>query len=192
MVRNEPIKLNDVQDSISHGIGLVPEDRKKEGILKDRSVAINMAMPTMRKFTDMTGVIKQDYLHKTAYQIMSDLNLRPLDVERPIGTLSGGNQQKVIIGRWLAAETEIFLFDEPTRGIDIGAKSEIYDVIEKLAKNGKVVLVISSEMPEIIRISDRVLVMREGELVAELKGDEINEANIAQYAIGQEKRQTLA
>lgn len=192
LVRNKPIKPNNVQDSISHGIGLVPEDRKKEGILKDRSVAINMAMPTMRKFTDATGVIKQDYLHKTAYQIMSDLNLRPLDVERPIGTLSGGNQQKVIIGRWLAAETEIFLFDEPTRGIDIGAKSEIYDVIEKLAQNGKVVLVISSEIPEIIRISDRVLVMREGELVAELKGDEINEANIAQYAIGQEKRQTLA
>ena len=123
---------------------------------------------------------------------MSDLNLRPLEVQRPIGTLSGGNQQKVIIGRWLAAETEIFLFDEPTRGIDIGAKSEIYEVIEKLAQNGKVILVISSEMPEIIRISDRVLVMREGEIVAELKGNDITEANIAQYAIGQEKRQTFA
>lgn len=192
LVHGVPIKLNDVHDSIGHGIGLVPEDRKKEGILKDRSVAINMAIPTMSKFTDATGVIRSDRLHKVAYVVMSDLNLKPLDVGRAVGTLSGGNQQKVIIGRWLAAETEIFLFDEPTRGIDIGAKSEIYEVIEKLAQSGKVVLVISSEMPEIIRISDRVLVMREGELVAELKGGEITEANIAQYAIGQEKRQTSA
>ena len=191
-VYGKPIKLHDVQQAIEQGIGLVPEDRKKEGILRDRSVAINMAMPTLKKFTNVTYMIDNKQLHNTAYNIMSDLNLRPLEVQRPIGTLSGGNQQKVIIGRWLAAETEIFLFDEPTRGIDIGAKSEIYEVIEKLAQNGKVILVISSEMPEIIRISDRVLVMREGEIVAELKGNDITEANIAQYAIGQEKRQTFA
>ena len=116
---------------------------------------------------------------------MKGLNLHPLDVDRAIGTLSGGNQQKVIIGRWLASGTEIFLFDEPTRGIDVGAKSEIYAVIEDLARQGKVVMVISSEMPEIIRISDRVLVMREGQIVAELEGDEINESNLGSYAIGQ-------
>ena len=123
---------------------------------------------------------------------MKGLNLRPLDVDRAIGTLSGGNQQKVIIGRWLASGTEIFLFDEPTRGIDVGAKSEIYDAIEELAKQGKAILVISSEMPEIIRISDRVMVMRDGEIVAQLEGEDINEATIGQYSIGQAKKQTEA
>ncbi len=188
IVKGEAIKLYDVADAISHGIGLVPEDRKLEGILKSRSININMAMPAMSRYTSC-GFIKRGYLRSIAYDVMKSLNLRPLDVDRAIGTLSGGNQQKVIIGRWLASGTEIFLFDEPTRGIDVGAKSEIYDVIEDLAKQGKAVLVISSEMPEIIRISDRVMVMRDGEIVAELKGDDINESTIGQYAIGQAKKQ---
>lgn len=117
------------------------------------------------------------------YSVMEELNLRPLDIHKPIGTLSGGNQQKVIIGRWVAAHTQVFLFDEPTRGIDIGAKSEIYNLIEKLASEGNAIIVVSSEMPEIIRISDRVLVMREGKITAELIGDDINEENMARYAI---------
>ncbi|HBO38914.1 MAG TPA: sugar ABC transporter ATP-binding protein [Pasteurellaceae bacterium] len=190
LIRGKPVSSNNIHAAIKNGIGLVPEDRKKEGILRDRSVAINMAISAMRNFSQM-GFIKNGYLRSTAYKIMSELKLKPLDVDRTIGTLSGGNQQKVIIGRWLAAGTEIFLFDEPTRGIDIGTKSEIYSLIEQLAKDGKVILVVSSELPEIIRISDRVLVMREGEVVAELVGEEINEANIAQYAIGQEKQLSL-
>lgn len=114
---------------------------------------------------------------------MSDLRLRPPNVRQAIGTFSGGNQQKAIIGRWLAASTEIFLFDEPTRGIDVGAKSEIYNLIEELAKAGKAIIVVSSEMPEIIRLSDRVLVMQEGRLVANLQKNDITEDRIAHYAI---------
>ena len=191
IVKGESIKLNDVHEAIRHGIGLVPEDRKLEGILKSRSININMGMPSMSKYTK-GGFIKRGFLRKKSYEIMKGLNLRPLDVDRAIGTLSGGNQQKVIIGRWLASGTEIFLFDEPTRGIDVGAKSEIYDAIEELAKQGKAILVISSEMPEIIRISDRVMVMRDGEIVAQLEGEDINEATIGQYSIGQAKKQTEA
>lgn len=183
LVHGKPLKLNSVKASIASGIGLVPEDRKLEGILKARSININMAMPAMHQYTSM-GLIRRGYLRGIAYKIMKGLNLHPLDVDRAIGTLSGGNQQKVIIGRWLASGTEIFLFDEPTRGIDVGAKSEIYAVIEELASQGKVVMVISSEMPEIIRIADRVMVMREGEISAELIGDEINEENLGTYAIG--------
>jgi ribose transport system ATP-binding protein len=104
-------------------------------------------------------------------------------VLRPIGSFSGGNQQKAIIGRWLAAGTKIFLFDEPTRGIDVGAKAEIYDLIERLAKEGKAVLFVSSELPEVIRLADRVLVMREGKISATLGPDQITEANIARHAI---------
>lgn len=184
LVKGEKLKLHSVKDSIAHGIGLVPEDRKLEGILKAQSININMAMPDMKRYTSFS-FIKRNFLRKIAFDIMKGLNLHPLDVDRAIGTLSGGNQQKVIIGRWLASGTEIFLFDEPTRGIDVGAKSEIYAVIEDLARQGKVVMVISSEMPKIIRISDRVLVMREGQIVAELEGDEINESNLGSYAIGQ-------
>ena len=99
---------------------------------------------------------------------MREVGLRPLDVTRPIGSFSGGNQQKAIIGRWLAADSRIFLFDEPTRGIDVGAKAEIYELIERLAAEGRAIIVVSSELPEVIRVSDRVLVMREGRIAATL------------------------
>ncbi|KGQ70086.1 ABC transporter [Chelonobacter oris] len=185
-VNGQALTLHSARAAIKMGIGLVPEDRKKEGILKDRSVSINIAMPSMRRFS-RSGFIRKSYLQAISHQLMMDLNLKPLNLDKTVGTFSGGNQQKVIIGRWLAAGTKIYLFDEPTRGIDIGTKSEIYNLIENLAQAGNVVLVVSSEMPEIIRVSDRVLVMKEGKIAAELIGDDINETNIGQYAIGQEK-----
>ncbi|WP_447877456.1 sugar ABC transporter ATP-binding protein [Serratia fonticola] len=182
LVEGSPVKKLNVSSAIKAGIGLVPEDRKKEGIIKERAVKMNMALPSMSNFTRY-GWLKKTKLNQLALEVMTDLNLRPLNIDKPIGILSGGNQQKVIIGRWVAADNKVFLFDEPTRGIDIGAKSEIYNLIEKLAKQGKAIVVVSSEMPEIIRISDRVLVMREGKITRELKGDDITEENIARYAI---------
>ncbi len=143
---------------------------------------MNMALPSMHRFTS-AGLMNQARLDREALRVMGDLKLRPLDIEKTIGTLSGGNQQKVIIGRWVAADANVFLFDEPTRGIDIGAKSEIYHLIEKLAQAGKAIVVVSSEMTEIMRISDRVLVMREGRITKELTGSAITEENIARYAI---------
>lgn len=181
-VNGQPVRNHDVSAAIRAGIGLVPEDRKKEGIIKARAVKMNMALPSLRQFT-RAGLVSTENLNRAAQEVMSDLKLRPLDIEKTIGTLSGGNQQKVIIGRWVAADANVFLFDEPTRGIDIGAKSEIYNLIEKLAQAGKAIVVVSSEMTEIIRISDRVLVMREGKITRELTGDAITEENIARYAI---------
>lgn len=181
-VEGVAVKNHNVSAAIRAGIGLVPEDRKKEGIIKERAVKMNMALPSMGRFTRF-GLLKRHQLDQTALEVMTDLRLRPLNIEKPIGTLSGGNQQKVIIGRWVAADNKVFLFDEPTRGIDISAKSEIYNLIEKLAQQGKAIVVVSSEMPEIMRISDRVLVMREGKITKELNGDEITEENIARYAI---------
>ncbi|WP_432371683.1 sugar ABC transporter ATP-binding protein [Pantoea allii] len=181
-VNGQPVPNHNISAAIKAGIGLVPEDRKKEGIIKARSVKMNMALPSMRQFT-LAGVINKLRLNRVAHDVMSDLKLRPMDIEKTIGTLSGGNQQKVIIGRWVAADAKVFLFDEPTRGIDIGAKSEIYNLIERLAQAGKAIIVVSSEMTEIIRISDRVLVMREGKITKELKGEAITEDNIARFAI---------
>ena len=181
-VDEQEIEHLNVTSAIKAGIGLVPEDRKKDGIIKQRSVSINMALPSMHQYKK-SMLIDKTRLDADATRIMSDLKLRPMNIEKYIGTLSGGNQQKVIIGRWIAADAKVFLFDEPTRGIDVGAKSEIYNLIEKLAKEGKAIIVVSSEMPEIMRVADRILVMREGKVAKELAGDEITEENIARYAI---------
>ena len=175
------------RDAIGAGIGLLPEERKREGIVRDRSVAANIALPCFSKFSRF-GLIRRRKLTRETTELMEQMNLRPPDVSRKIGQFSGGNQQKAIIGRWLAADVDILLFDEPTRGIDIGAKSEIYALIERLASQGKSVIVVSSELPEILRVSDRVAVMREGELAGIIEGDAITEGAIAALAIPQSKR----
>lgn len=167
---------------IRAGLGLVPEERKRDGIVRHRPVTSNIGLPAMRRFSRF-GLIRKAMLRARSEDLMKEVGLRPLDVTLPIGSFSGGNQQKAIIGRWLAAGTEIFLFDEPTRGIDVGAKAEIYDLIERLASEGKAVLFVSSELPEVIRLADRVLVMREGRISATLTPGQITEANIARHAI---------
>jgi ribose transport system ATP-binding protein len=167
---------------IRAGLGLVPEERKRDGIIRHRPVASNIGLPAMRQFSRL-GLIRKAHLKNRATALMQEVRLRPLDVTRAIGSFSGGNQQKAIIGRWLATNTRIFLFDEPTRGIDVGAKAEIYDLIEKLARDGCAIIVVSSELPEVIRVSDRVLVMREGRISATLGTADITEANIARNAI---------
>ncbi|MEM8665518.1 MAG: sugar ABC transporter ATP-binding protein, partial [Pseudomonadota bacterium] len=164
------------------GIGLLPEERKRDGIIPIRPVDRNLALPAFARFT-RAGLIQRRRLRAEAQRLMTALDLRPLDVERPIALFSGGNQQKVIIGRWLAAGAEILLFDEPTRGVDVGAKSEIYALIEELAKEGKAIVVVSSELPELIRLADRVVVMREGELTADLPREHMNEETIMGYAL---------
>ena len=167
---------------IKAGLGLVPEERKRDGIIRHRPVTSNIGLPAMQRFSRL-GLIRKAHLKARSEALMQEVRLRPFDVTRAIGSFSGGNQQKAIIGRWLAADTRIFLFDEPTRGIDVGAKAEIYDLIEKLAREGRAVIVVSSELPEVIRLSDRVLVMREGRISATLGATEITEANIARNAI---------
>ncbi|RWP87189.1 MAG: sugar ABC transporter ATP-binding protein [Mesorhizobium sp.] len=172
------------RDAIAAGIGMVPEERKREGIVPLRSITSNMALASMNVFAPR-GVIDHTRLKQVAVDRMSRVNLRPFLLDRPIRLFSGGNQQKAIIGRWLAAGTRILLFDEPTRGIDVGAKAEIYHLIEELAAEGHAVIVVSSELPEVIRLADRVLVMREGTIAAELHRDDISEQAIAAHAIPQ-------
>ncbi|TJV26874.1 MAG: sugar ABC transporter ATP-binding protein [Mesorhizobium sp.] len=172
------------RDAIAAGIGLVPEERKREGIVPLRSITSNMALASMNVFAPR-GVIDHTRLKQVAVDRMSRVNLRPFLLDRPIRLFSGGNQQKAIIGRWLAAGTRILLFDEPTRGIDVGAKAEIYHLIEELAAEGHAVIVVSSELPEVIRLADRVLVMRDGTIAAELHRDDISEQAIAAHAIPQ-------
>jgi ribose transport system ATP-binding protein len=170
--------------AIATGIGLVPEERKRDGIIPQRSVVNNVALPSMKRFAPH-GLIRRGELRRVATRILTSINLRPLQIDRPIRLFSGGNQQKAIIARWIAADTQILLFDEPTRGIDVGAKAEIYGLIEQLAAQGKSIIVVSSELPEILRLADRVLVMRQGQIAAELQRDALSEQAIVAHAVPQ-------
>ena len=175
--------LSNPRAAIAAGIGLLPEERKREGIIPGRSVTSNMALPSMKRFSS-GGIINHGKLKRTAGDLLKHVNLRPFQLDRQIRLFSGGNQQKAIIARWLAAGSRILLFDEPTRGIDVGAKSEIYHLIEDLAAEGHSVIVVSSELPEVMRVSDRVLVMRDGAIVAELGRDGLSEETIVSHAVG--------
>ncbi|TJZ91413.1 sugar ABC transporter ATP-binding protein [Paracoccus gahaiensis] len=185
-LNGKPVDLRTPRSAIRAGIGLVPEERKKDGIVRERPVSSNIALPCMGRFTRF-GLVRRRALHAESTALMKKMGMRPPDVSRAIGTFSGGNQQKAIIGRWLAADVDILLFDEPTRGIDVGAKSEIYDLIAQLAQSGKSIIVVSSELPEIIRLSDRVMVMREGRIAAILDADQISEDAIVANAIPKSK-----
>jgi ribose transport system ATP-binding protein len=182
-VDGKPLVLSSPRAAIAAGIGLLPEERKREGIIPGRSVTINMALPSMGRFS-RGGIIQHGRLKRTAERLLKRVNLRPFLLDRPIRLFSGGNQQKAIIARWLAAGSKIILFDEPTRGIDVGAKAEIYHLIEELAAEGHSVIVVSSELPEVMRVSDRVLVMRDGTIVAEIGRDDLSEENIVLHAVG--------
>lgn len=168
--------------AIESGIALLPEDRKKEGIIPLRSVTSNVALPSSGKLTT-AGIIRYREARRRVDEQARSVNLRPLDIERPIRLFSGGNQQKAILCRWLMAGSEILVFDEPTRGIDVGAKGEIYRLIETLVSQGRSVIVISSELPEILRLCDNVLVMRSGEMAGTLTRNDLNEEAIMSLAI---------
>ncbi|AJC79247.1 sugar ABC transporter ATP-binding protein [Rhizobium etli bv. phaseoli str. IE4803] len=177
------LALSNPRAAIAAGIGLLPEERKREGIIPGRSVTSNMALPSMARFSK-AGIINHRKLNRTGEDLLKRVNLRPFQLDRQIKLFSGGNQQKAIIARWLAAGSRILLFDEPTRGIDVGAKSEIYHLIEDLAADGHCVIVVSSELPEVLRVSDRVLVMRDGAIAAELGRDQLSEETIVSHAVG--------
>jgi ribose transport system ATP-binding protein len=170
------------RDAIEGGIALLPEERKKDGIIPLRSITSNVALPRFGYLTRF-GLVKTADVRASVERLTEKVSLRPRDIDRPIRLFSGGNQQKAIICRWLMAEAQILIFDEPTRGIDVGAKSEIYRLIEDLAAEGRSIIVVSSELPEILRVADRVLVMRRGEATAMLDRKDLSEETIMRHAV---------
>ena len=164
------------------GIDLLPEDRRDEGLLLNRSLRENIGIGSLAKRTSY-GVLRLRTDLAEIERVAKQVDLRYASLDQQAGTLSGGNQQKLMLARTLAAEPRVLIFDEPTRGVDVGAKREIWQLIRELADRGKAVLVISSEIEEVLTLADRVLVMREGELVAEFDGDEATEEAIARAAI---------
>lgn len=185
-LNGKKLDINSPGDAIAVGIGYVPEDRKDQGLFLEMSAGKNIVL-NMLKQDAKAGVINWGSVGKIATAAVENFSIRLANLEIRAVDLSGGNQQKLLLARWLAIKPRVILLDEPTRGVDIGAKSEIYRIISNLAAEGIAVLMVSSELPEIVGMSDRVLVMREGQLVGELDGStgkEITQENIMAYATG--------
>ena len=173
-------------DALAAGIGYVPEDRKDQGLFLEMSARKNIALNTLQEDAKV-GVVNWKAINTIATAAVENFNIRLANLEIRAVDLSGGNQQKLLLARWIAIKPRVLLLDEPTRGVDIGAKSEIYRIISDLALQGVAILMVSSELPEVVGLSDRVLVMREGKLVGELggaTGREITQENIMAYATG--------
>ena len=164
-------------------MALAPEDRKEQGIFLEMSIRENIALPGL-ECRQTLGFVRQKQVTVLAEKMREVLGIRTTDVEKAAGLLSGGNQQKVVLAKWLSLGPKVFVLDEPTRGVDVGAKAEIYRVIEDLAASGAAVWLISSDLEEILRLSDRVLVMHEGRLAGELGRAELSEAAVMRLATG--------
>jgi L-arabinose transport system ATP-binding protein len=181
-VNRKPIRLRSPADAIAAGIGFAPEDRKSQALLLLRSVKenISLAIPDLISRFDFVDLGAE---RRIAAAQAGRLRIKTPSLDVSVSNLSGGNQQKVVLGRWLARRPKVLILDEPTRGIDVGAKAEIYRLIAELAGEGIALMVISSEMPELLGLADRILVMAGGRLVAELSRDEASEERILSLAM---------
>ena len=179
--KGEEINPKTPRQAINHGIALVPEDRKRHGALLGNSIKNNINMPIYKKISKFSVIDSKKEL-EIATKYKDSLLIKTPTLNQLVANLSGGNQQKVILGKWLAANSELIIFDEPTRGIDVGAKFEIYKLINTLVEDGKTILLISSEMEELIGMSDRIIILSEGKMTGELQKDEFNQEAIMKLA----------
>jgi ribose transport system ATP-binding protein len=177
------LRIASPRDAIEHGIYLVPENRRTEGLVVEMSVRENVSLPSLKSFSRF-GMISRKRERDVARRQVDSLRIKTPNVEARVINLSGGNQQKVVLGKWLAMDPRVMIFDEPTRGIDVGARAEIYRFMRDLAVRGAVILVISSDMEEILNISDRIAVMHEGEITGALDRADCTEQNVMQLAVG--------
>ena len=181
-INGRKVSIKNPADAVKKGVCYLSEDRKRYGLLMNKTVAENSLLSSLENYSEF-GFINDKKANRDARVQNEKLKTKTPSLSESVKNLSGGNQQKVIIARWLLKNSEIFIFDEPTRGIDIGAKSEMYDLIEQLVENGKSVIIISSELSEILRVSDRVLVMCEGRITKEIPIEEANQENIMKFAM---------
>lgn len=182
-VNGKPSSPGNPSDAIADGLGMVPEDRKTQGLFLDHSVERNVAISSLDQFVS-ADVVHDRAVREAVLEQMERLRLRKNAIDLPVRALSGGNQQKAAVARWLLRDSAVMILDEPTRGVDIGAKREIYELIDALARAGKAILVISSDLPEAIGIADRILVVRGGRIVKELLAAEASEEAVMRHAVG--------
>jgi len=181
-VNGKKVKIKQPIDAVRHGIGYLSEDRKRFGLMLDLNVELNIVIASLKNYVNFIGGVNKNKTRKESSKWVDTLKIKTPSLDQKVKNLSGGNQQKVVLGKWLSRDCNILIFDEPTRGIDVGAKSEIYKLINKLAAEGKSIIMISSELPEILRMSHRIIVMCEGRITGELSCEEATQERIMEYA----------
>jgi ribose transport system ATP-binding protein len=182
LLGGKQVHIRSPRDAVAHGIGYLSEDRKRFGLALGLDVEINTLLASLGTYVGVLGWVQPARMRATAEGHVRGLSIKTPSLQQKVRNLSGGNQQKVVVGKWLTADSKVLIFDEPTRGIDVGAKSEIYRLLNSLAQQGKSIIMISSELPEVLRMSHRILVMCEGRITGELKAGEASQEAIMQYA----------
>lgn len=183
VLRGKKINIRRPEDAVRHGIGFITEDRKDEGLVLDFSIRENMALPNLFSFTSK-GFISSRKEREFVDTLIKRLQVKTQSAETPASSLSGGNQQKVVIAKWIGIGPSLLILDEPTRGVDVGAKREIYQLINELTDRGVAIIMVSSELPEVLGMSDRIIVVHEGHIGGELAGSEATQENIMTLATG--------
>ncbi len=190
LVEGRPVAIRQPRDAIRAGIGLVPESRKEQGLFLQMAVGENIVIADLPELSS-GGIISRVRARRTANEQVRSLHIKAASLDLGVGSLSGGNQQKVVLAKWLTLRPKVLILDEPTRGVDVGAKAEIYRIISRLAQEGVAILMISSELPEVLGMSDRILVMHEGRIAGELPGGAAQE-DVMTYAAGRGGRAAAA
>jgi ribose transport system ATP-binding protein len=180
-LNGKKLAIKTTRNAITNGIYCVPEDRKKDGLCVKMTLSHNITLPNLDLISNL-GVIKKKAETEKSTAMMRQLKIKSPSIEQYVMNLSGGNQQKVVVGKWLMRNASVVIFDEPTRGIDVASKIEIYNIINDLKKAGIGVMVVSSELPEVLGISDRILVMCNGRITANLETKKTNQEEILKYA----------
>jgi len=186
LVQGRKVSIRSPEDAVAHGIGYLSEDRKHFGLATGMDVETNIALASMKRFLSAGFLIDQAAVESAGERYVRQLGIKTPSVRQQVRLLSGGNQQKIVIAKWLLRDCNVLFFDEPTRGIDVGAKAEIYRLLNDLAAQGKAIVIISSELPEVLRMSHRVLVMCEGRITGELRAREASQERIMQLATRRE------
>ena len=190
-LNGSPVNLKDPAAALANGIGLLPESRKTEGLVLDFSIRENISLNNLAKYERATGLIDRGQERESVAGLMKALAMKAPGPESLVINLSGGNQQKVVIARWINHHCTVLIFDEPTRGIDVGAKAEIYGLMRKLTEQGYAIILISSELPEIIGMSDRVAVFNKGAIVTTLQGSAINPQEVMRHATASQRSERV-
>ena len=183
-LNGQEVTIHSPKDAVRLGIGLIPENRKEQGLVLDFAIKHNITMPNIRSVRGFLGVIRQGQENRLAQSLVEKLTVKTDSIDAAVHQLSGGNQQKVVLAKWFNTDSQVIIFDEPTRGVDVGAKIEIYNLINEFAKRNLGVIIISSELNEIIGMCDRTIVIDNGEKKGELKKEELSELNIMKLAVG--------
>ncbi|MBJ7902468.1 sugar ABC transporter ATP-binding protein [Streptomyces sp. DSM 110735] len=182
-VDGAPVRLRNIRDAIAARIAYVTPDRQAEGLCPDLSVEANVSLATLRMHTGPGDLVRRTREREATGEVMSRLRVRTASPESAVTSLSGGNQQKALFAKWVLTGPRVLLMDEPTRGVDVGAKTEIYRIINQLTADGVAVVLVSSDLPELVAMSDRAVVMRQGRLVAEMAGDQLSEQSVLEHAL---------